>query len=240
MTEIKIFKYLKKCLENYPIGHNYYKLNLKKTKLELRGALLNLRNLGSTKILELDAIAKVFLEDSSPSQKICEEIIYKINCAIQDLEIIVEKQKGSTERIYDKGSPFDFHTDLKDIIGTAKKELFIIEPFIDDHLLELTLKDVNRQLNVKILTNSKNSDKRGKFEKLANLFKTQQTGGFAVQEIENMHDRGLFIDGVEGWVMGQSIKDAAKNKPTYLIKLQNPQKLELIYKKMWALSKKIK
>ena len=34
-----------------------------------------------------------------------------------------------------------------------------------------------------------------------------------------IHDRVLFIDDLSCWVMGQSIKDAAKAKPTYLLPL---------------------
>ena len=64
-------------------------------------------------------------------------------------------------------------------------------------------------------------------------------GTFEVRESLYIHDRGIFIDSNEGWVMGQSIKDCAKNKPTYLIKLRNPNKLREIYEGMWKSSKKI-
>ena len=36
-----------------------------------------------------------------------------------------------------------------------------------------------------------------------------------------VHDRVIFID-QRGWVIGQSIKDAANNKPTYLVELNEP------------------
>jgi hypothetical protein len=37
----------------------------------------------------------------------------------------------------------------------------------------------------------------------------------------DVHDRRLFIDR-RGWVIGQSIKDAARKKPPYLIELEEP------------------
>ena len=37
----------------------------------------------------------------------------------------------------------------------------------------------------------------------------------------NLHDRAVFLD-LRGWVVGQSIKDAAKKKPTYMIELDEP------------------
>jgi hypothetical protein len=38
---------------------------------------------------------------------------------------------------------------------------------------------------------------------------------------QNIHDRVMFLDR-RGWVSGQSIKDAARKKPTYLIELDEP------------------
>jgi hypothetical protein len=37
----------------------------------------------------------------------------------------------------------------------------------------------------------------------------------------DIHDRTVFVD-QRGWVIGQSIKDAAKKKPTYMIELDEP------------------
>jgi hypothetical protein len=36
----------------------------------------------------------------------------------------------------------------------------------------------------------------------------------------DVHDRAVFID-QRGWVIGQSIKDAARTKPTHMIELQS-------------------
>jgi hypothetical protein len=63
--------------------------------------------------------------------------------------------------------------------------------------------------------------------------------GYEVRESVDVHDRGIFIDDAQGWVMGQSIKDAGK-KPTYLIKLLEPKRLESIYQKIWNSASKIK
>ncbi len=48
----------------------------------------------------------------------------------------------------------------------------------------------------------------------------QQHGQIAEVKIsDEIHDRVLFIDSLSCWVMGQSIKDATKGKPTYLLPL---------------------
>jgi len=167
------------------------------------------------------------------------ENLEQVDLSIQELEIeFEENDEGFEERVYDKGSRFDFHVDVKEILKKAKKEILIIEPFVNEHLLEITLKGIDKKLCLKILTNSRNADKRGKFAKLATMLKAQQTGGLETRETEDVHDRGLFIDGGEGWVLGQSIKDGA-NKPTYIIKLKEPNKLREIYKQIWNYSKKV-
>lgn len=228
-----------KIAKNYPRGHQHYKQKIKKFQLELIGDIKRMRMLKSDKLANIDLALNTFAGNSAITSKNCDEITEKIDYAIQDLELNEEHEEDFTERIYDKNLPFDFHNDIKEIIGQTKKELFVVEPFVDDHLLEITLKDFDKNLNLKILTNSKHADMRGKFEKLANLFKIQQIGGFEVRESEDIHDRAIFIDKERGWVVGQSIKDAGK-KPTYLIKLQNSKKLEEIYDKIWKQSKKIK
>ena len=50
-----------------------------------------------------------------------------------------------------------------------------------------------------------------------------------------VHDREVFFD-QRGWVIGQSIKDAARKKPTYLIELDEPllNAARDIYNRIWA------
>lgn len=49
------------------------------------------------------------------------------------------------------------------------------------------------------------------------------------------HDRVVFID-ERGWVVGQSIKDAARKKPTYLVELDGPAlgALRDSHNRIWA------
>jgi hypothetical protein len=51
----------------------------------------------------------------------------------------------------------------------------------------------------------------------------------------DVHDREVFLD-QRGWVIGQSIKDAARRKPTYLIELDEPllSTARDIYNRIWA------
>jgi len=165
------------------------------------------------------------------------ELIDELHIKLQEINLFLEDMDEDLESIYDLGSHFDFYLDIKEIINQATQNVFIIDSWIDGDLLEVYLKKVNPLLNMRILTNSNNG--KGNFLKIGNIFKSQYKN-FETRESPNIHDRAIFCDdGDKGWVMGQSIKDAAKNKPTYLIKLKNPRKLNNIYDKIWNISKKI-
>jgi len=233
---INDFKFKSK---KYSTGHKYYKENLKKLKLKIRSFLIRLQKAyGKVKMPEeIHTLLNSFLRLEKPSKKDCEIFYDDLEVKIQDLELSVEEEDFLQERIYDLGSPFDFHNDVRDIIKKAEKEIFIIEPYIDEDLLEITLRGINNLINIKILANSHNP--RGKFVKVSNKFISQHKGKFEARETDKIHDRGIFIDNKDGWVIGQSLKQGGK-KPTYIIKLKDSKKLEAIYNKIFLKSKKIK
>lgn len=67
----------------------------------------------------------------------------------------------------------------------------------------------------------------------------KQCGGtLEIRESNNLHDRVVIVDNSACWVLGQSIKDAAKQKATYLAPLAPDvacQKIE-VYRKIWLKS----
>lgn len=222
----------KKVSSRYRPSKTYYKDKLKKIKLKSRKFI---KTYSLRRDIE-DFFSDLISRDKLDS-KDCTTMADNLELFIQDLEL-ERRQEGFSERYYGKKSPFKFHLDIKEVIEKSNNEVFIVEPFVTDHILEITLKDLDRKRKIKILTNSRNADKRGKFSKLSKLFKKEFTN-YEVRECEEIHDRGIFIDKKEGWVLGQSIKDAANNKPTYLVRLRDSKPLELIYNEIWDSSKKI-
>ncbi|MGO9449850.1 MAG: hypothetical protein ACLQDV_02215, partial [Candidatus Binataceae bacterium] len=53
----------------------------------------------------------------------------------------------------------------------------------------------------------------------------------------SIHDRVLFVDD-RVWVSGQSIKDAANKKPTYIVELDEPS-MRKIYEPIWTAGSKL-
>ncbi len=60
-------------------------------------------------------------------------------------------------------------------------------------------------------------------------------GNFELKSSKEVHDRHVFVDG-RGWMMGQSTKDAAKKKPTYMVEIgaSAVATIQAIYEGIWA------
>jgi len=234
-TKINNFKIKAK---KYPISHNYYKEKLKSLKLELRGFLIKLKKSSqkSEALTGIDSILSTFLKLEKPSTKDCEKLIDKMDITIQDLELLSTEEDLLEERIYDEKTRFNFRSDLKSIFDKSNKNIFVVDSWINEDLLEIYLNKIKRNIKIKVLSGK---NPKGKIVKLINDFNNQYNF-LEVRESPKIHDRAVFIDSKHGWVMGQSIKDAAKNKPTYLIKLKDSKKLEYIYYKIYLNSKKLK
>jgi len=120
------------------------------------------------------------------------------------------------EIFYDRGEQYDFYKDIKKLIQIAKVKIFIVDSYIDQDLFEVYLDKINQNIELEILTNS--NTPKGNIKKIASMYRKKHKGKFEIREINLCHDRAIFIDD-EGWVIGQSIKDLARNKPSYMIKL---------------------
>jgi hypothetical protein len=60
-----------------------------------------------------------------------------------------------------------------------------------------------------------------------------QRGQFELRSGTDVHDRVIFADD-RCWVVGQSIKDAAKKKPTYIVEHSGAATMRGIYEQIWA------
>jgi len=146
--------------------------------------------------------------DDQPVYKIMEE-------GIKHLEKLEEKyDTDSFERIYKSGQQYAVYKDLRKIVLKAKKEVFIVDAYPDESLYDLYVDLIPQKVPIKILTNNppKNFIIIGKMLSLQRSIK--------IVHSKHIHDRYIFIDN-DCWMMGASIKDAAKKKATTLVKLKS-------------------
>jgi hypothetical protein len=144
----------------------------------------------------------------------------------------------ATEKVYEKGHVYDFYKDILDITKLAKMEVFVVDAYPDEEVLNLYLEKVDPQISIRILTNEPRKTSAKAYQNFTNFvavakkFKLKPGVTFEVRKNTDCHDRLFFIDG-DCWVMGQSMKDAGR-KPTYLIKINSGVRFKKIWEDVWS------
>jgi hypothetical protein len=141
------------------------------------------------------------------------------------LQLPEEEIKG----VYEPGDQYGFYRDLSSLIATATQEIFIVDAYLDEKVFNLYVDKVPGSATVRILSNNIGAN----VETVAKMYATNRS--LTLRSSADVHDRMLFID-QRGWVIGQSIKDAARKKPTYLIELEEPSLSTErdIHNRIWA------
>lgn len=128
---------------------------------------------------------------------------------------------------YGPGDDYEFYRDFKTIIETARRSLFIIDNYLDVQIFDLYVERVEIGVEIRILTDQL----RGALQMVATKF--SKRGQFELRTGSGAtHDRHVFVDD-RGWVIGQSIKDAALKKPTYMVELNDVNVFRNIYEPIW-------
>jgi hypothetical protein len=162
---------------------------------------------------------------------VTEDLIRELNIQEQESPKIVQTLTHFPNQVYDKGQMYEFYKDIKQISSNASTEVFLVDSYVDEEVLDLYIANLPRIISVRILTNKP----QGNFLAVAKKFKLKPNAKFEVRQNSDCHDRLLFVDDV-CWVMGQSIKDAAK-KPTYLIRIDAYEGFKRVFEDLWAVSK---
>jgi hypothetical protein len=128
---------------------------------------------------------------------------------------------------YHPGDEYSFYKDLKIITGLASTSLFVIDNYLDTQLFDVYMANVSSLIQVRVLTRQVESSLKIVAEKVA------KRGGFELRSSNGVHDRVVFADD-RCWVIGQSIKDAATKKPTYIVEHAGADTMRGIYETLWA------
>jgi hypothetical protein len=137
--------------------------------------------------------------------------------------------EAAVKGAYAAGDEFAFYKELKSIIAAATKDIFIVDNYLNTEFFELYVEPIRPGTPVRILT-----DKiKGTLQLVATKYAVR--GSFELRTSPDVHDRHVFVDG-RGWMIGQSIKDAAKKKPTYMVEIGVAMlpSFQKIYEDVWT------
>jgi len=159
------------------------------------------------------------------------KILGILHRAIADLELQVPSEM---EINFGAGDVYDFFKALNMVIASAEQSLHIVDPYLDETVFDHYLNSRREVVQIRLLVN-----KNAKQLLPASQNYNEQFGNvLEIRKSEALHDRVIFVDGYVCWLIGQSVIDAAKAKPTYLVQLPPdvvPAKLEN-YEEIWSSS----
>lgn len=135
-----------------------------------------------------------------------------IHQAIAQLE---DQLPCSAGQAFGPGAAYDFFKALRELVLSAEKSIFLVDPFMDAETFDGYLSALGSGTEVRLLLERYADDARVAADK----FSTQQKCRVEIRKSKTIHDRIIFVDGEQCWVFGSSIKDAAAKKPTYLAPL---------------------
>lgn len=156
-------------------------------------------------------------------------VVTFIHDVIARLENSLPENNGQA---FGPGAAYDFFVALNDLVASAKTQIFIVDPYLDTTVFDGYLHGLGRGVAVRLLTTKYINNVRVALDK----HRAQFASNIEARSSNDLHDRIIFIDAGQCWVLGASIKDAALKKPTYLAPLPTDvaeQKLAL-YEATWA------
>jgi hypothetical protein len=129
------------------------------------------------------------------------------------------------------GAVFDYFDEVRKVIGSAQKELFFVDPYLDSEFASRYLTQVPSGVLIRLL------GRRGMPSLLpaVELIRNQNGIKIEVRSYTSHHDRYLFVDQRSGFQSGASFKDGAKTAPTTFTEITDAfQPILATYETLWA------
>ncbi len=134
------------------------------------------------------------------------------------------RPESAPDAFFPKGSQHDAYVHIRSILGTAREDLFVIDPYVDGSIYQLLSAISATTLKVRILTLKVPGDfalETQKFMKQHPIFKIE------ARSARDFHDRFIFVDGTRCHLVGASIKDAG-SKGCTLLGISDPRIVKFI------------
>ncbi len=145
---------------------------------------------------------RVLLRDADLLQRALVLVKHRIEQGQSEL-----KAGSSHEHFIAAGTPHSAYVKLRDLVESATKHLFIVDPYVDRTIFDL-LSNAKKGVSIRILTRQTNLP--GDFVLEARKFKQQFAGTLDVRHgLSDLHDRFLVADD-RLFYSGASFKDLGK------------------------------
>jgi hypothetical protein len=143
-------------------------------------------------------------------------------------ELQVDLPDTGVKGVYEPGEEYEFYRDVSACLKLARTEIFVIDPYLNTEIFDVYAGAISRTIHFRLLSANVPADVKTLGQKYAS------GGNFEFRASPSIHDRVLFADN-RVWLCGQSLKDAAKKKPTYIVE-HDENLMREVYEKIWTVA----
>ena len=134
------------------------------------------------------------------------------------------------------GNSFDVFSALSKLFQKATKEIFIIDPYMDETALTEFGSAVPEGISLRLLSDQ--ADHKPTLETAARKwvaqYGTSRPLAVRLAPPRTLHDRAIFIDQQTAWTLTQSLKDFAKRSPAEIVRADDIAALKIpAYEAIW-------
>lgn len=161
-------------------------------------------------------------------------VISFLHEVIARLENSLPQDEGQA---FGPGAVYDFFRALNDIVSSAQTQCWVVDPYLDAEIFDGYLRSLRPSVSARLLTIKHLEN----VSVAAKKYQAQSGSQVDIRSSQDIHDRIVFVDNNQCWVLGASIKDAALRKPTYLAPLSPDVAAEKLkhYETIWNAGKTI-
>ena len=174
----------------------------------------------SINIMDAFVLMRKYISSSLIEQKYINDLVLEHEERLKLVEKTFSKFKEKNNHLFFEGQVYDAYSLIIDIINKSKKEMIIIDNYIDKSLLDI-LSKTNKE--VTIITNKYNNNDYNKYKKQYNNVNLVINNDF--------HDRFIIVDRKVLYHCGASFKDLGK-KCFEISKIEETEMLNNLLKKL--------
>jgi hypothetical protein len=134
------------------------------------------------------------------------------------------------------GNTLDAYVALAKILGSAKIDVLIVDPYMDDTVITEFAASVPEGIPLRLLTDEATAKPNlaPAAMKWNQQYPTRRLG-VRLASPRALHDRAIFIDKTQAWTVTQSLKDLAKRSPAEIVRGDDTAALKVsAYEAVWT------
>jgi len=177
-----------------------------------------------------------FLSTPTMMDKAVRDIMHCLYRVLSKIELAVPA--ASAGAFIPVASPFDAFAAVAKVFSSALTDVLVVDPYLDERMLTDFAPTVPEGVRVRLMTDQQSlkPSLAPAVLRWSEQYGTTRPLEARVAPPRSLHDRIIFIDGVEAWLLTQSFKDLAVRSPATLAKVDTDTALLKIgaYESIWS------